>query len=247
MSAVPFLAAEALRFSYGARPVLRDFALRVDRGEILALFGSNGAGKTTLLRILATLLRPSAGRLTLDGQDLLHGESRREARRRLGLLSHQTMLYERLTALENLVFFAEMYGVPSPRRRAAALLAEVGLSGREEDPVREFSRGMQQRLAIARCLVHDPELLLLDEPFSGLDPAASAWLAGLLSDLARRGKTLIFTSHDLESGLKLCRRAAMLARGGLSLDAPRERVTVADLAAAYPAPEALPSPAGGRG
>lgn len=241
MSAVPFLIAEDLRFSYGSRPVLRNLSLRVDRGEILALFGSNGAGKTTLLRILATLLRPSAGRLTLAGADLLRGPSRREARRRLGLLSHQSMLYERLTARENLVFFAEMYAVPSPRRRADALLAEVGLSGREEDPVREYSRGMQQRLAIARSLVHDPELLLLDEPFSGLDPAASAWLAALLADLAGRGKTLIFTSHDLESGLRLCRRAAMLSRGALAIDAERDQISAADLAAAYPAPEALPA------
>jgi ABC-type multidrug transport system ATPase subunit len=106
---------------------------------------------------------------------------------------------------------------------------------------------MQQRLAIARSLVHDPDLLLLDEPFSGLDPAASTWLAGLLADLARRGKTLIFTSHDLESGLRLCRRAAMLARGALVLDTPGERVTAADLAAAYPAPGAFPSTPGGRG
>jgi len=145
------------------------------------------------------------------------------------------MLYDRLTAEENLLFYARMYSVSSPRDRCRGLLRDLGLAGREDDLVRDYSRGMQQRLAIARALVHDPDLLLLDEPFSGLDPQASAVVSGQLQRLAERGKCLIFTSHDLEGGLALGHRAAILARGGIVFDAPRERIDPARFPATYEA------------
>ncbi len=233
MNSPPLLQTRKLGVSFGSRVALREVEISVRRGEALALFGPNGAGKTTLLRILSTLLRPTRGQAFLDGLDLSSRRQRASARRRLGLLSHQTMLYDRLTALENLVFFCRMYGVPSPEERSLGLLEKVGLFGREEDLVGDYSRGMQQRLAIARSLVHDPELLLLDEPFSGLDPQASAFLVRLLEELSAKGKTLVFTSHDLEAGLALCHRAAVLARGALVFDAPRNSLQAREFPALY--------------
>jgi heme exporter protein A len=224
LSLPPLLETKALGVSFGSRVALRDVGISIRRGEVLALFGPNGAGKTTLLRILSTLLRPTRGHALLEGLDLSSRRLRVEARRRIGFLSHQTMLYDRLTAMENLLFYARMYRVPSPESRCLRLLQEVGLSGREEDLAGEYSRGMQQRLAIARALIHDPELLLLDEPFSGLDPQASAFLFRLLQDLRARGKTLVFTSHDLEAGLSLCHRAAILVRGAMAFDSPRSAI-----------------------
>jgi len=165
-------------------------------------------------------------------------------RRRIGVLLHQLMLYEHLTAQENLLFYARMYSVPSPRDRCRGLLRDVGLAGREDDLVRDYSRGMQQRLAIARALVHDPDLLLLDEPFSGLDPLASAVVSDQLQKLSQRGKCLIFTSHDLEGGLALAHRAAVLARGGIVFDAPRGQIDPARFPATY---EAAVAPRAGGG
>ena len=233
MSSAALLETRSLGVSFGSRVALRDLDFLVRRGEILALFGPNGAGKTTLLRILSTLLRPTRGSAFLEGLDLSSRRLRVAARRRIGLLSHQTMLYDRLTALENLLFYARMYRVPSPEDRCLRLLREVGLSGREDDLAGDYSRGMQQRLAIARSLVHDPELLLLDEPFSGLDPQASGFLFRLLADLTARGKTLVFTSHDLEAGLALCHRAAVLARGSLVFDSPRQAIDPRGFPALY--------------
>ena len=233
MSSAALLETRSLGVSFGSRVALRDLNLSVRRGEILALFGPNGAGKTTLLRILSTLLRPTRGQAFMEGLDLSSRRLRVAARRRIGLLSHQTMIYDRLTAMENLLFYARMYGVPSPEDRCLRLLGEVGLSGREDDLAGDYSRGMQQRLAIARSLVHDPELLLLDEPFSGLDPLASGFLFRLLADLTARGKTLVFTSHDLGAGLALCHRAAVLARGSLVFDSPRQTIDPRGFPALY--------------
>jgi heme exporter protein A len=224
LSSPLLLETRALGVSFGSRVALRDVGISIRRGEVLALFGPNGAGKTTLLRVLSTLLRPTRGQAFLEGLDLSSRRLRSVARRRIGLLSHQTMLYDRLTALENLLFYARMYAVPSPEDRCLSLLGEMGLSGREDDQAGEYSRGMQQRLAIARALVHDPELLLLDEPFSGLDPQAAAFLLRLVAEQSNRGKTLVFTSHDLEAGLSICHRAAILSRGALVFDSPRSSI-----------------------
>ncbi len=194
---------------FGRLPVLRGVSCRVAKGEVLAFFGPNGAGKTTFLKILATLLRPSAGAVCLFG-----GRFRgRELRQRLGFLSHESFLYPDLTPWENLSFYSRAFGLPSRTDRIAALLEEVGLSGWEHFPVRVFSHGMERRLALARVLLHDPELLLLDEPYSGLDAQGISLLQSLFQRARASGKTVLLTTHDFALGLEVCSRALILHRG----------------------------------
>jgi heme exporter protein A len=230
-----FLQVRNLDFRFGTRRILRELSLDLARGEALALFGPNGAGKTTLLRVLATLLRPAAGEAELEGVSLFRRTECSRIRRRIGFLSHQSMLYERLTARQNLLFYARMYAVRDPAARCAELFRLVELEGREDDPVEEYSRGMQQRLALARALVHDPDLILLDEPFSGLDPRAAQRLGELLVDLSKKGKAVLFTSHDLEAGLSVARRVAILWGGALSFESAREGLTLDSLSRTYAA------------
>ena len=196
---------------FGATTALDGVDLTVRRGESLALFGVNGAGKTTLLRLLSGGLKPTQGSLAIDGHDPRRAPDR--ARGRIGLLSHHTLLYDDLSALENLVFFAKLHGLARPDDRASARLEEVGLTDRAHEPVRGFSRGMQQRVALARALLHEPSLLLLDEPSSGLDARASARLKEALRDAATRGATWVIATHDVEEGLALCPRWIALRKG----------------------------------
>jgi len=235
MSPPAFVQALDLDFRFGQRQILHGLSLNLQRGEALALFGPNGVGKTTLLRLLATLIQPSRGEAFLDGVSLSRRSERPKARRRIGFLAHQSMLYDRLTARENLLFYARMYGVKDPGRRCADLFAQVELEGREDDPVEEYSRGMQQRLALARALVHDPDLVLLDEPFSGLDPRAARRLGALIADMGRRGKAVLFTAHDLEAGLSAAQRVAILWGGKLAYEARCEGLTLDVLASTYAA------------
>ena len=208
-----------------ARGVGRQFAgvsalqavdLRVTSGEAVAVFGPNGAGKTTLLRVLATLLRPSAGTVRLFGETLADGGAR--ARGRIGFLSHQSFLYPDLTAMENLDFYARLFRVPGRAPRVSALLDRVGLTGWAHRPVRTLSRGLEQRCALARALLHEPELLLLDEPFSGLDVGAAAALADILRQAHAAGTTVLMTTHDIARGVEACGRAVILRRGRLVWD-----------------------------
>jgi heme exporter protein A len=178
--------------AYGERVVLRDVTFAVPAGRTLAVFGANGAGKTTLLRMLATLLRPHAGELRVLGAAL--PREGYKARGRLGLLAHEPLLYRDLTARENLRFHARLHGVAFAR--AEELLERVGLTLRADEPLRLFSRGMVQRVAICRAVLHEPELLLLDEPYANLDPAAAALVAPLLT-----GPTRVLVSHDVDAGL----------------------------------------------
>jgi heme exporter protein A len=196
---------------FGATTALDGIDFEVCRGESVALFGVNGAGKTTLLRILSGGLKPTQGTLAIDGVDPRHAPD--EARGRIGLLSHHTLLYDDLTARENLEFFASLHGLPDPRGRAGEMLAEVGLNDRADEPVRGFSRGMQQRVALARALLHSPSLLLLDEPSSGLDVRSSTRLREALRDAASHGATWVLATHDVEEGLDLCPRWVALRRG----------------------------------
>ncbi len=217
-----FLAVEDLRKSYGGVEALGGVTFTLEQGDFLCLFGPNGAGKSTLLKIIATLLRPSSGAVRVEGQDA--AEHPEALRSRLGLVSHQSYLYDDLTAQENLEFYAGLYGVPNPRQRSEELLRTVGLHDRRHSPVSELSRGMQQRLTIARALVNDPDLLLLDEPYTGLDEHAAALLRDQLQVLRERKRTVILVTHNLRRGLESATRLGILSRGRLVFLAARDKV-----------------------
>jgi heme exporter protein A len=226
--AVPVVEAAGLGRRYASIRALADLDLEIHAGESLTIFGPNGAGKTTLVKLLATVLRPSAGRLRLFGEEW----PRPALRRRIGLLSHGSFLYGELTAAENLGFYAGLYGVARPAARIDEMLAEVGLEAWRERPVKSFSRGMEQRLALARAFLHDPDLLLLDEPYTGLDPDAVAHLQEILARVHRRGKAMVLTTHDIGRGLEVCDRAVILRGGrlvwqsGRFVPGPREMVRI---------------------
>ena len=217
--------------AFGHQVALRGVDLRVSEGEFLTLFGPNGAGKTTLIRIVASLARPSSGEVRLRGQDL--GRAAVTLRRDLGLISHNPLLYGDLTAEENLRFFARMYDLPEAGDRVRAVLDQVGLLARRRDPVRGFSRGMVQRLTIARAILHDPAIMLLDEPYTGLDLQAADMLRAVLQDLAASNRTVILTTHNLEQGLEMCDRAAILHRGRLAWEGSRDGVDLAAMKDIY--------------
>jgi len=205
--------------------------LRLAEGDFLTLFGPNGAGKTTLIRILATLMRPSAGRVLIGGLDV--AECTAQVRRLIGVVSHQTFLYRDLTAEENLLLYARLYDVPEPRERVREALDRVALGPRACDPVRTLSRGMQQRVSIARAVLHDPAILLLDEPYNGLDQHAAASLTGILQEMALRGRTVLMTTHDLEQGLALSKRVGILSGGRLAHEGPTAGLTAAAFRSLY--------------
>jgi heme exporter protein A len=211
--------ARALVRRFGTATVLADLDLQVGAGEIVSIFGPNGAGKTTLVRILATLLAPSAGAVRLFGSDAF-GSQVRALRRRIGLVAHETFLYPDLTAAENLLYYARLYRLDDGAARAAELLAWAGLEAHRARPVRAFSRGMAQRLALARALLHRPELLLLDEPFSGLDAAGAEAVETALARMRDAGGTAVLTTHDVARGLALADRACILNRGRLAWESP---------------------------
>jgi ABC-type multidrug transport system ATPase subunit len=219
---VAAVSVERLRKSFDEKRILRDITFAIPQGRFTALLGANGAGKTTLLKILATLLPPSQGEITIFG-----GDSRRncaQVRARLGLIGHNAMLYRDLSPLENLVFFGGLYGVPAAEKRARELLSYVQLATRADDPVKTFSRGMLQRVSIARALMHDPDLLLADEPFAGLDAPSTRMLEEMLSKLSDEGKTVILCNHDIEQSLRLVQHVLVLRKGDLILDKPAEGV-----------------------
>jgi heme exporter protein A len=196
---------------FGPKLVLRSLDFSVARGEFVALLGPNGAGKTTFLRILSSLSRPTLGQVTIAGYSLPHHAA--AVRRKLGVVSHLPLLYGDLTAEENLRFYGTMYAIPRLNQRIGAVLDLVGLAERRRDMVRTFSRGMQQRLAIARAVLHDPEVLLLDEPHTGLDQDACIMLDDVLRQVAARGRTVVMTSHDLARAAELAGRFDVLTRG----------------------------------
>jgi len=197
--------------SFDDHLVLQGVDLDVGRGECVALVGPNGAGKTTLLRILATLSKPTAGNVRLVGIDLANSAT--EARRHIGFLSHQPLLYDDLSCEENLRFYGRMYDVVDLHERILLLLHQVGLARSRHDLVRTFSRGMKQRLAIARTFLHDPPVLLLDEPYTGLDRQAADMLDAVLRDVGLSSRTVLLTTHSLERGLSVSRRVVLLVRG----------------------------------
>jgi len=225
---------EGLVKLYGLMPVLKKLDLTVNRGEFVALLGANGSGKSTLLRLLCALTKPTAGRITIGGWELPREAA--AVRAQIGLVSHKTLVYDNLTARENLVFFARLYNVPLRERdqRIDGLLRRVGLHRRQDSLVRTFSRGMLQRLSIARALLHQPDVLLLDEPYTGLDQSASAVLDAITLEAQSEGRTVIMTTHDLDRAARLAGRAVILARGQIAHDAPLAGDSAA-LIAAYTA------------
>ena len=184
---------------YGDFPALRAVALNIEPGSTMALLGRNGAGKTTLLRIIAGLSRPSRGSIQLRGS--------------IGILGHGIGVYDELSAIENLILFGRLYALPDPRKRANEMLERVGLGRVRDGLAREFSRGMRQRLAVGRAFLHDPEVLLLDEPFTSLDDRAIAVLQSMIQEMRDRGRTIIMSTHQLREALELASHVALLQRG----------------------------------
>lgn len=228
--ASPAVAVERLCKVFGTRRAVDDLSFELPRGAFLSIFGPNGAGKTTLLRMLSSLSRPTSGTVQLLGIDLrVHAE---QARRHIGLISHNSMVYGDLTAEENLMLAARLYGVQDARARVDDLLDAVELSHRRLDVARTFSRGMMQRLSIARALVHDPELVFLDEPYSGLDPHAVEIFDSLL-DSVRDRRTFVMVSHDLQKGFSSCTHALVMARGRKVAFASKEEIDYGAFAQLY--------------
>jgi heme exporter protein A len=217
------ITARGLAKYFGRFSALRDLNLTVQAGEFIALFGRNGAGKTTFLRILAGLSRPSSGAFSIQ---FAVEDTPRFARGSIGYLSHNTSLYVDLTALENLRFYAKLMSCPSDDGFLEQRIGQVGLSGREREPVRNYSRGMQQRLAIARAFLHDPALILLDEPFTGLDQAGSKILKNYLQKAHSEGKTCIMAIHDAPLGYEMADRLVVIEKGVAALDVPKSSLSL---------------------
>jgi len=218
------LRAEALRHAFGPVWALDGITFSLQPGRTLVIFGPNGAGKTTLLKTLAGLIRPASGAVQIDG-----------GRRAIGWIGHQTHLYSHLTVRENLLFWASLYDVPARERerRADRLLAQLGLADRANQPVLVLSRGLAQRATIARALVHEPTVLLLDEPFTGLDLAAAGDFRRLLAEYAAAGRSVVIATHNVAEGAELASEVAFQVRGKFVEHAPRGRRGAAEIGEAY--------------
>jgi heme exporter protein A len=212
-SSHPAVEADSVCRSYGRRRALDGVSFSLNAGECLALFGPNGAGKTTLLRIVAGLLKPTSGTVRVGGQSLREDAA---TRARVGLVSHQSMLYRALTSRENLEFTAKLYGLPDPRAAADRALERMHMTDRANTPVRALSRGLQQRVSIARAIVHEPSVVLLDEPYTGLDAAGSAALTDTLRLLRSHGATMLLVTHSVDEGLAIASHAAIMTAGRIA-------------------------------
>ncbi len=218
----PVILVRKLVKRFGLKPVLRGLDFSVQSGEFVAILGPNGAGKTTFLRILASLSRPTMGEVQISGYRLPENAS--FVRKSLGVVSHLPLLYGDLSAEENLLFYGKMYGVVDLSDRINDVLKMVGLISRRRDLVRTFSRGMQQRLAIGRAVLHDPDVMLFDEPHTGLDQDACSMLDQVLQEVAARGRTVVMTSHDLSRVADLASRFDVLSKGMMAASAQRSDV-----------------------
>ncbi|HUG28140.1 MAG TPA: heme ABC exporter ATP-binding protein CcmA [Gemmatimonadales bacterium] len=214
----PRLAATGLERRFGASRAVRGITLELAPGELLLVLGPNGAGKTTLLRMLAGLARPSRGAVTVDGRPLLKDPA---TRRSVGLISHQTLLYDDLTARENLRFTAGLYGLPNGERVALDALERVRLSGRADEPLRRLSRGMVQRVAIARALLHTPTVLLLDEPFTGLDTPSVGRIREVICEQRAAGSATVLVTHNPAEAWDLATHVGVMVQGLWAIYEPR--------------------------
>ncbi|MEE8348219.1 MAG: heme ABC exporter ATP-binding protein CcmA, partial [Acidobacteriota bacterium] len=201
--------------------------LEVCFGDFLVIFGPNGAGKTTLLRMVAGLTQPTRGEISFSSQD---GPSKRE---RVGYVSHQSFLYNQLTGIENLIFYGRLYGIDKAEDRADAMLARMGLRDARHQSVGGYSRGMKQRLTLARALLHEPDLLLLDEPYTGLDQHGSRILTEVLQGLKQEGRTVLLITHNLGAGLELCSRTIIQNKGQLAFQATRQQLDASEFERIY--------------
>jgi heme ABC exporter ATP-binding subunit CcmA len=209
---------------YGDYPALRDVRLEAEKGACLALIGRNGAGKTTLLRVVAGFSRAGRGQVRIFGNEPRETETRRQ----MGFIGHGISVYDELSALENLMLYAKLYNLPDPRKSAMEWLERTGLDRVRNGLVREFSRGMRQRLAVARAFLHEPTVLLLDEPFTALDDKAIAVLQRLLREALTAGKTIVMSTHQLREALELATHVALLNRGQVAFHGPRTPEMVSD-------------------
>jgi len=222
---------QGLTKSFGHRLALRDVDLKVRPGETVVILGPNGAGKTTLIKVLATIMNPSSGSVFIGCLPLKHNAE--EIRRKIGVVSHQTFLYSNLTACENLEFYCRMYDVPRAKERIHQVLAMVDMTPRLYERVGTLSRGMQQRLSLARALLHNPEIMLLDEPETGLDQQAASILHQALQTEGGEKRTAILTTHNLERGLELCDCLVILARGAIVYQESAKALNLAGLKQVY--------------
>jgi len=224
------VATENLTRSFGSRRAVDGVTIAVERGEVLAVFGPNGAGKTTLLRMLGGLLRATSGTAQIDGARLPGGP---DVRRRVGVISHNSLLYDALTARENVEFAARLYRVADPEQRSEASLDAMQMLDRADAPVRSLSRGMRQRVSVARAMVHSPSVVLADEPFTGLDVVGATALSTMLGELRASGAALILVTHNIEEGLSLATHAAVMNRGRIERVESREAIEPAAFARDY--------------
>lgn len=215
----------------GSKTVLKDINLHIEPGEFVSVLGPNGAGKTTLLKVLTLLTPPSEGQVYIAGQKITGNPL--ALRKKMGVISHNTFLYGNLTAYENLLFYGRMYDVPNVRQRIKEVIAEVGLQYSLNDPVRTFSRGMQQRLAIARAIIHDPDILFLDEPYTGLDQHAIGILNQVLLNLTNQNRTIYMITHNFEQGLHMSDRIIILVSGRIVYEASSKSLSLEELQDIY--------------
>ncbi|UCH43145.1 MAG: ABC transporter ATP-binding protein [Dehalococcoidales bacterium] len=223
--------ARGLAKLFGNKYALKDIDLGIRQGERLVIFGPNGAGKTTLVRLLSTLAKPSAGSVHIDGLDTHRNQAL--VRRKVGVVGHQTYLYGNLTVHENLKFYGRMYGVPDLERRIQNVAGQVQLESRLHDRVSTLSRGLQQRAAIARAVIHEPQIMLLDEPEVGLDPQAVIMMRDVLDIFSSGERTVVMTTHNLERGLDLCEQVIILNTGKIVYQAGKSEIDRANFPELY--------------
>jgi len=222
---------EGLTKSFGNRLVLREIDLEVRKGESVVVLGPNGAGKTTLIKALATIINPSSGKIQIAGLNIKNDAE--EVRRRIGVITHQTLLYRNLTAYENLEFYGRIYDVPGRKERIEEVATMVGMTSNLHKRVGTLSRGMQQRMTIARSMLHKPEIMLLDEPETGLDQQATEMLWETMRGDGEKKRTVIFTTHNLERGFEVCERLLILDKGRIVFEGLKQDMDLSALVEAY--------------
>lgn len=212
---------------YGQKSVLKNISFALKGGDILSLIGPNGAGKSTLLNILATKSKPTSGKILFDGNHIT--DTVKSYQKNISYLSHKTFLYDELTAIENLMFFSRMYKVKNPLNESLKLLEKLGLISRKDDPLKLFSRGMQQKIAIARALIANPSILYLDEPYTGLDKKGENLLNAILLEEKKRGSIAILVTHDIAKAYELSSRIILINKGKIVISSLKKDITLSEI------------------